>query len=245
MLDLNDVTSALTFQTLDRTRLEAVKIAERSRLLHQETMMREADHPEARFLFDSYDTLKRPEILGDKLIVNSLTFTFNPFHVPTPEDYLRSFLHIYHGRSDLLLIPNLKVMGYDDHGRPEVQVQEEEFRRYVDMAHEILNYRNSKPIFIPIPFKYGGRRFQSILDEYLSKGYRYFWLDFGGSNTTSKASYIRAFHDKVDSEGLGEEVILYGSNIRARKQSSPSRSKMSCHRFPYCAAGSRYYWCEP
>jgi hypothetical protein len=67
---------------------------------------------------------------------------------------------------------------------------------------------------VPVPLKYGVRRFQSILTEYLGKGYRNFWLDFEGSNTTSKAPYIRTFHDIVDTQGLGEEVILYGSNIR-------------------------------
>jgi hypothetical protein len=214
LLDLNNSPTVSAFQALDQTRLGSVILAERSRFIHQETFMREADHPEARFLADSYDTLKRPGILENKMVVNSLTLTFNPFTVPTPEEYLRSILHIYHGRSDLLLIPNLKVKRYNERQRSEVQVQEDEFRRYVDLAYEILNFRNSKPIFVPVPLKYGVRRFQSILSEYLGTGYRNFWLDFEGSNTTSKAPYIRTFHDIVDTQGLGEEVILYGSNIR-------------------------------
>lgn len=214
LLDLNNSPSASVFQALDQTYLGSVMIAERSRFIHQETFMREADHPDARFLSDSYEALKRPGLLDGKLVVNSLTLTFNPFNIPTPEEYLRSILHIYHGRSDLLLIPNLKVKRYDERQRPEFQVQEDEFRRYVDTAHEILNFRNSKPIFVPVPFKYGARKFQSILSEFLAKGYRYFWLDFEGSNTTSKAAHIRSFHDCVDTEGVGEEVILYGSNIR-------------------------------
>jgi len=214
LFDLNNPPSVSAFQALDQKHLATVMIAERSRFIHQETFMREADHPEARFLADSYDALKRPGILGNKMVVNSLTFTFNPFNVPNPDGYLRSILHIYHGRSDLLLIPNLKVKRYDERQRPEFQVQEDEFSRYVDMAYEILNFRNSKPIFVPVPLKYGVRRFQSILLEYLTKGYRYFWLDFEGSNTTSKAPHIRSFHDCVDTEGLGEEVVLYGSNIR-------------------------------
>lgn len=214
LLDLNNSPTVSAFQALDQTRLGSVILAERSRFIHQDTFMREADHPEARFLADSYDTLKRPGILENKMVVNSLTLTFNPFTVPTPEEYLRSILHIYHGRSDLLLIPNLKVKRYNERQRSEVQVQEDEFRRYVDLAYEILNFRNSKPIFVPVPLKYGVRRFQLILSEYLGTGYRNFWLDFEGSNTTSKAPYIRTFHDIVDTKGLGEEVILYGSNIR-------------------------------
>jgi len=214
LFDLNSSPTVSAFQALDQTRLGSVVIAERSRFIHQETFMREADHPDARFLADSYETLKRPGILENKLVVNSLTLTFNPFNIPTPEEYLRSILHIYHGRSDLLLIPNLKVKRFDERQRPEFQVQEDEFRRYVDLAYEILSFRNSKPIFVPVPLKYGVRRFQSILTEYLGNGYRNFWLDFEGSNTTSKAPHIRAFHDIVDTQGLGEEVILYGSNIR-------------------------------
>jgi hypothetical protein len=214
LLDLNNSPTASAFQALDQVHLGSVMIAERSRFIHQETFMREADHSDARFLADSYDALKRPGILGNKLVVNSLTLTFNPFNIPKPDEYLRSILHIYHGRSDLLLIPNLKVKRYNDRQRSEIQVEEEEFGRYIDMAYEILSFRNSKPIFVPIPFKYGVRKFQSILSDNLGKGYRYFWLDFEGSNTTSKAPYIRAFHDIVESVGLGEEVVLYGSNIR-------------------------------
>lgn len=214
LLDLNNSPTLTILQTLERRHLESVSIAERSRFIHQETFMHEADHPEARFLADSYDALKNPRVLGNKLIVNSLTLTFNPFRIPKPEEYLRSILHIYHGRSDLLLIPNLKVKRYNERQRPEVQVLQDEFMSYVDIAYEILSFRNSKPIFIPIPFKYGSRPFRSILMEYLAKGYRYFWLDFEGTSTASKASYVRSFHDCVETEGLEEEVVLYGSNIR-------------------------------
>jgi len=214
LLDLNNSPTASAFQVLDQTQLASVAIAERSRFIHQETFIREADHSEARFLADSYDALKRPGILGNKLVVNSLTLTFNPFTITKPEEYLRSILHIYHGRSDLLLIPNLKVRRYNERMKPEFQVQEEEFTRYVDLSHEILSFRNSKPIFVPVPLKYGVRKFQSILSGFLAKGYRYFWLDFEGSATTSRAAHIRAFHDRVGTEGLGEEVVLYGSNIR-------------------------------
>lgn len=119
LFDLNSSPTVSAFQALDQTRLGSVVIAERSRFIHQETFMREADHPDARFLADSYETLKRPGILENKLVVNSLTLTFNPFNIPTPEEYLRSILHIYHGRSDLLLIPNLKVKRFDERQRPE------------------------------------------------------------------------------------------------------------------------------
>jgi hypothetical protein len=214
LLDLNYSPNPSAFQALDQTHLKTIMIAERSRFIKQETFMREADHPEARFLYDSYDALKRPGILGNKLVVNSLTLTFNPFNVPTPEDYLRSILHIYHGRSDLLLIPNLKVKRFNERQRAEFQVQEDEFKRYVDIAYEILNFRNSKPIFVPIPLKYGSRKFRIFLSEFLAKGYRNFWLDYEGNNTTSRIPHIRSFHEIVESEGLEEEVILYGSNIR-------------------------------
>lgn len=214
LLDLNNSPTASAFQVLDQTQLASVAIAERSRFIHQETFIKEADHSDARFLADSYDALKRPGILGNKLVVNSLTLTFNPFTITKPEEYLRSILHIYHGRSDLLLIPNLKVRRYNERMKPEFQVQEDEFTRYVDLSHEILSFRNSKPIFVPVPLKYGVRKFQSMLSGFLANGYRYFWLDFEGSATTSRAAHIRAFHDSVETEGLGEEVVLYGSNIR-------------------------------
>jgi hypothetical protein len=51
-------------------------------------------------------------------------------------------------------------------------------------------------------------------------------LDFEGSNTTSKVSYIRAFHDIIDTEGLTEEVVLYGSNIR--RENNPHLPESRC-----------------
>jgi hypothetical protein len=226
LLDLNNTPPVSALRRLDQSHLKTVSIAERSRFIHQDTFLREADHPEARFLADSYDALKRPDILGGQLIVNSLTFTFNPFIGPQPEENLRSILHIYHGRSDLLLIPNLKVKRYNERQRPEFQVDVDEFKRYIDLAHEILNFRNSKPIFVPIPLKYGVKRFRSILTEFLAKGYRYFWLDFEGSNSMSKAPHIRSYHDCVTTEGLEEDVVLYGSNIR--RENNPHLSDPRC-----------------
>ncbi len=79
---------------------------------------------------------------------------------------------------------------------------------------------------MPVPLNYGVRRFQTILSEYLAKGYRYFWLDFEGSATPSKAPYIRSFHDCVDTECLGEEVVLYGSNIR--RENNPHLQNPRC-----------------
>jgi hypothetical protein len=226
LLDLNNAPSISSMSALDRNYLNKIPLIEKSRFIHQETYMREADHPDARFLSDSYDSLKQLPTFRDKMVINSLTLTFNPFNIPSPEKYLTSILHIYHGRSDLLLIPNLKVTRYDDRQRREFQVTPEEFNRYIDLAHQILNFRNSKPIFVPLPLKYGVRRFQEFLTDYLGRGYRYFWLDFEGSNTTSKAAHIRAFHNIVDTEGLEDEVVLYGSNIR--RENNPHLSELRC-----------------
>jgi len=214
LLDLNNPPPLSAIELLDQQHLRTVPIVERSRFIHQETYTREANHPDAKFLADSYDALKRVSVLRDKLVVNSLTLSFNPFNVPDSEEYLRSILHIYHGRSDLLLIPNLKVRRFDERQHPEIQVQPEEFTRYVDMAHQILDFRNSKPIFVPVQSKYGLKTFRAFVSDFVSKGYRNFWIDFEGSGITSRTSHIRSFHEIVDSEGLENEVVLYASNVR-------------------------------
>ncbi|MCX6690868.1 MAG: hypothetical protein NTW33_02145, partial [Methanoregula sp.] len=71
LFDLNNSPSVSAFQALDQARLGTVTIAERSRFIHQETFMREADHPEARFLADSYEgflELMRVNELSPKII---------------------------------------------------------------------------------------------------------------------------------------------------------------------------------
>lgn len=226
LFDLNNLQNVSTLESLNPEYLRTVQIIERSRILHQRTYLQEAEHPDARFLTESYDIYKRNPSLQDKLIVNSLTLSFNPFDMGDAEEYLRSILHIYHGRSDLLLIPNLKIRRYDERQRSEIQVEREEFTRYVNLAHQILDFRNSKPIFVPIPTKYGSKSFRSFVSGFIQRGYRYFWIDFEGSSIISRLPHIRSFHDIIDAEHLENEVILYGSNIR--RENNPHLSEPRC-----------------
>ncbi|HQA80377.1 MAG TPA: hypothetical protein PLV96_06235, partial [Methanoregulaceae archaeon] len=52
LLDLNNTPPVSALRRLDQSHLKTVSIAERSRFIHQDTFLREADHPEARFLAD-------------------------------------------------------------------------------------------------------------------------------------------------------------------------------------------------
>jgi hypothetical protein len=90
----------------------------------------------------------------------------------------------------------------------------------VKIAYEALSFRNSKPIFVPLSLKHGITKFEELLREYIDLGYRYFWMDFEGSTSYSKTSYIRHFHSITDREyGMVDKIVLYATNMRRENHS--------------------------
>lgn len=301
LLDFNDTPSIENILSLNHDYLSKIDLIERSQIIRQKTFEAEVYNPNANFLYDTYESFKKIGSLKNKSIINSLTFDFNPLQINKYEDYISSFLHIYHGRSDLLLIPNLKIakyeqsflfnwnelatgneisiknllhrldinlggitkiektndnkvikifteqdllsLGFDDeknkvnlkvndektkklfvkmekgnlniYSKPEriIKVQLNDYLKYIEIAYNNLDFKNSKPIFVPLPLKYGVLVFSDVLNNYLDSGYRYFWLDFEGASSFSKSAYIRAYHQKIEKTGLINKVVLYASNI--------------------------------
>lgn len=217
--DLNNYNKIGTVSSIDKKLLNTVSIIEKSQNVSEKTYKEISDNATSSFL-KSYNSLKRTS-LGEKIFVNTLTFNFNPFKVADSKEYLHSLLDIYHEQSDLLLIPNLKVMK-----DKKIIISSEYFKKYVNLAYESLSFKNSKPIFVPLPTEYGVKPFRELLSYFLLKGYRYFWMDFQSSNTMRKAPVIRAFHELVSKYQLKDETVFYGSNLQ--RELNPDKKEIEC-----------------
>lgn len=231
LFDLNATTGTYgSLQNLNSELLDSVNIIEKSHIIKLESFKKAVEDPYPKFI-TNYNSLKNGELTRDKQIITSLTLDFNPYTISQADDYLESFLSLYYNRSDVLLIPNLKTIHSGPaHGSSKstrVTITEPaEYLKYVDYSYSQLEYRNSKPIFVPLPLRYGQKKFIEIVKIYLAAGYRYFWMDFEGGSVTTKMSVIRSFHQNVDSMGLTEDVVLYGSNIR--RERNPRRLTVAC-----------------
>ena len=214
-LDFNDLKSLSDISSLEKKWLDKNPVIEKSHIIKKDTFLKENDKPDAPFLSRYYDSYKRIPVLSEKSVINTLTLSFNPCKIPDYEDSLDSFLDIYHGRSDILFVPNLKVKQYDKEiEKSDIAIQTDEYLDYVNCAYDSLKFRNSKPIFVPVSTRYGMNPSAELIEEMLNSGYRYFWFDLEGRSTTRIAPLIRRFHRVVDKKGLGDKVVLYGSNIR-------------------------------
>ncbi|MDE4908791.1 hypothetical protein L0665_09245 [Methanogenium marinum] len=214
-LDFNDLGSLRDIRSLERRWLDKNPVIEKSQNVKKNTFEKEIDRPDAPFLSDNYDSYKRIPVLSDKLILNTLTFSFNPCLIPDYEDSLSNFLDIYHGRSDILFVPNLKVKEYNqDTSKSEVAIKTGDYLNYVGCAYDSLKFRNSKPIFIPVSTRYGVKSSEELVTEMLASGFRNFWFDLEGRSSVSVTAQLRGFHRVVARQGLDDKVILYGSNIR-------------------------------
>lgn len=227
VMGINNMTATTQISNLSRRYLDRLDIIERSRIIRSDTFLREVDKDHIDFLTESYDLLKKTEPLTKKVVINSLTLDFNPFKISDVKDYLVSFFHIYYFKSDLLFIPNLKTLVYDQNlGKKVKTVSEEEYSKYVQIAYEALSFKTIKPIFVPLPLRYGVRIFRDMLSGMIDTGYRYFWMDFEGTNSISKAPHLRAFHEVIDRKGIEDKVILYATNVR--RELNPHIQDIKC-----------------
>lgn len=314
LLDFNDA-SILNILYLNQNYLKKIDLIERSKIIRKKTYIAEVHNPDANFPSVAYESLKNVNFLKNKLIINSLTFDFNPLEIDSYEDYLISFLHLYHGKSDILLIPNLKAIKYeqphlfswneifklsneipievllqklgidwisgakvekandgtgikvftekntlslklcdgknkvelkvDDRKINEFTVKREngklniydkpqkllnvplnDYLKYIEIANNELDFKNSKPIFTPLPLKYGVKVFRDVLRDYIDKGYKYFWLDFEGASSFSKSALVRAYHEIINKAGLVNKVVLYATNIS--REINPDSKQIEC-----------------
>lgn len=219
-IDFNDSPGINTLRNIHLEHIEDNPLIERSRFVGSETFENAINDSTIGYLKESYQYLRNIPIFKEKILLNTITFTFNPFSLEKSYDKLSSFLSIYYDRSDFLFIPNVKIMAYE--GKKKIQIMNtEEYINYVDSAYENLSFKNKKPIFVPISLKLGVLKCQDMFKTFLDMGYRKFWFDFEGSGSMAFAPNIRRFHEIIDKPGLIDEVIFYATNIRREKNPHP------------------------
>lgn len=157
--------------------------------------------------------------------VLTFTFDFSPYKVYGKLDNISGFFDYYHSYSDTaVFVPNVKVEkhvythidGKAKHVRTDKRMNFEDYGKYVDEAFEILDFRNKKPIFVPIPLELGMDGIKHLANRYIKKGYSCFWADFHSSAATDRAklSLIRHFKRILrDNERL-DEMVMHTTNVR-------------------------------
>jgi len=225
LLDFNDSPGIRKLSNLNLRHIDKNPLIEKSTLVNPSAYEMAINDPDVGYLQDSYEYFKGISSLKDKLILNTLTFKFNPYSLDKCADKIRSFLNIYYGRTDLLFIPNIKVLQYENKKKTWI-MGKSEYVSYIDEAYDNLSFRNKKPIFAPISLRYGVLSFKEMVTDFLDKGYRYFWLDFEGSGSMRYAAQIRGFHEVVERAGLIDEAILYATNVR--RELNPHIPDASC-----------------
>lgn len=173
--------------------------------------------------------------------VISITLEFNPFdEYRNIENDLSGFFDYYYQFSKtMLFVPNIRTIEniYKTTQKGTLQkigerplISYEEYLNFVDSAFRVLQYKNKKPIFVPISLKLDINEIRSLTKAYLKNEYFNFWIDFEGAATTNptKLAKIRAFLREVDTQKRFDDIIIHSTNMRREitsninKQESPS-----------------------
>lgn len=154
----------------------------------------------------------------------SITFTFNPFKQVEDramiEKYLEDYLMYYQAYStSALLVPNMKaysmVMTIEGKKRKETIITLSEFINAVDTMYNILDYRNNKPIFVPLSLKFSMSDVSRLALHYIKREYYNIWIDFEGRAVTEdRIARIRRFVLEYDKRGLFNQLVMIATNVR-------------------------------
>ncbi len=168
----------------------------------------------------------------------ALTLNSNPFEIEgNLERYLPGFFDYYYNFSKTAsLVPNIKVIrniyteGKTGNVRKvgeEKTIKFENYVRFVEESYRILDYKNKKPIFVPLSLRMDIDDIQRLAKTYLKREFFYIWIDYEGSTASNltKLSRLRAFYRTVEESERFEDVIVYSTNIR---REITSNKKMNC-----------------
>ncbi len=151
----------------------------------------------------------------------NLTFKFNPLvEFDKLERITGYFDHYYQYSGTLLMVPNVKLSRNIYEGGKKVGVQQiigaEDFRRYVSEVHELLDYRNKKPIFVPLNMNLDIKATEELADFFIRQGFTNVWVDMEASSTADKrrAALLRTFVRRFDEAERFDELVLYMTNIK-------------------------------
>jgi hypothetical protein len=120
------------------------------------------------------------------------------------------------GSDPILLIPNIKIEKYDPKTRKKILIIScDKYLKFVNDAYHILDYKNKKPLFVPVSLKLGINDIKTLAKEYIKKEYFNIWFDFEGSAITKpKIARIRAFLRVFDENDRIKEIIVHSTNIK-------------------------------
>jgi hypothetical protein len=167
---------------------------------------------------------KSPSVFNSSPYIVPLTFKFNPYRKYKRIDDMSGFFDMYHGYSDWLFVPNVKI---DESVEEKTATGKtkwvkryimdvEQYLEYVDDAVRILEYKNSKPFIVPLSLKFDVDGFNKIIDHYISKEYFSIWIDFEGSAVNNRnAGKLRSIHRRIDEKhDRMKDVLLHHTNVK-------------------------------
>lgn len=184
-----------------------------------------------RQVLEETDDQKLKQRLGYKGWISNYPFMlthtlkFNPYNSFNKIEDISGYFDYYHTFSNsLLLIPNIKIIKYEkikDKKTKKLKTKKarvielDDYMKYVDESFEILNYKNKKPIFVPLSLNLNITEIKQLAQEYIEKGYFNIWIDFEGSAITMPKiarikHFIRQFEDKLKEK----QMIIYSTNIK-------------------------------
>jgi hypothetical protein len=218
IIDVRNITQDLFNK--ERTKFENV-ILENSKLVLEDTIkkvLQESDDQKVKQQFGYREWMsKYPFII-------SQTFKFNPYQHYDKIERISEYFDYYYEFSDpFLLIPNIKIEKYfiekDKSGKTKTKKTKimtlEDYIKFIDETYEILNYKNKKPIFVPLSLKFGITDIKRLAQEFLKKEYFNIWIDFEGSAISkTKIARIRAFWRQFDDKLRTKDIVIYTTNIK-------------------------------
>jgi len=187
-------------------------IIERSRLVTERDIKRLLHAPEKEvyrfFKFRSFMKVY-PHIFPH-------TFNFNPLEFKNLES-LSGYLSYLQNLSDpLLLVPNIKIEVYEEETKRKKRIIEiDDYIKFIHEAYQMLDYKNRKPIFVPLSLRFGIDEVRRIAKEYIRSEYYSVWIDLEGAAITPvKISKIRSFVMEFEKAGRSDDLLLFTTNIK-------------------------------
>jgi hypothetical protein len=145
------------------------------------------------------------------------TFNFNPLEKSKNLEVFSGYFSYLHSFSDpLLLIPNIKIEMYEEEsGKRKRVTGMKDYIKFVHEAYRMLDYRNRKPIFVPLSLRFGIDEVRKIAKEYIRSEYYSVWIDFEGAAITPvKVSKIRSFIMEFEQAERLNDLVVFTTNIK-------------------------------
>ena len=145
------------------------------------------------------------------------TLTFNPLEKDKNLEYLSGYFSYLHSFSDpLVFVPNIKIERYDEKtGKMKRLLDVDDFIRFVHEAYRMLDYKNKKPILVPLSLRFAIEEIRKIAKEYIKSEYYSVWIDFEGSAISlAKISRVRSFFLEFEQAGRIDDLVVFATNIK-------------------------------